>query len=137
VASVRALFDRVRLDMDGARVTQNVFGLGGTFNVTPAGKLIGQFYMANDLKADGSSAKDTGAKLFEIGYEHSLSKRTILKAVYAHLNNDKNASYDFGINAVGTNANVYGSPAGTAAAPLGNTIGGTLQGIQIGLRHSF
>ncbi|GEC94336.1 hypothetical protein ZRA01_04090 [Zoogloea ramigera] len=137
MASVRALFDRVRLDVDGARVTQNVFGLGGTFNVTPAGKLIGQFYMANDLKADGSSAKDTGAKLFEIGYEHSLSKRTILKAVYAHLNNDKNASYDFGINAVGTNANVYGSPAGTAAAPLGNTIGGTLQGIQIGLRHSF
>jgi acyl dehydratase len=47
--------------------------------------------------------------------------------VYAHLNNDKNASYDFGINAVGNNARWL------AAA----THGATVQGIQLGLRHSF
>ena len=135
VASIRALFDRARADHSsalGGKVTQNVFGLGGTFNVTPAGKIIGQFYYADDYKTNGKDAKDTGAKLFEIGYEHSLSKRTILKAVYAHLNNDKNASYDFGINAVGTNAAALGSP----AAGL-STTGATVQGIQLGLRHSF
>ena len=137
VASIRALFDRARADHVsalGGKVTQNVFGLGGTFNVTPAGKLLAQAYFANDLKIDGSSSgsKDSGAKLFEVGYEHSLSKRTILKAVYAHLNNDKNASYDFGINAVGTNAAALGSP----AAGL-STTGATVQGIQLGLRHSF
>jgi len=129
IASIRALFDRTRADHVSGNlntVTQNVFGLGGTFNVTPAGKIIGQAYFARDLKGNGSSLDDTGAKLFEVGYEHSLSKRTILKAVYAHLNNDKQAAYDFGINAVGIN------PTGGL-----NTAGATLQGIQLGLRHSF
>ncbi|WP_374266473.1 porin [Zoogloea sp.] len=128
MASVRAVFDRARADhFGGNTVTQNVFGLGGTFNVTPAGKLLAQAYFANDLKVNGSSSKDSGAKLFEVGYEHSLSKRTMLKAVYAHLNNDDKASYDFGINAVGVNSTYNG----------GATGGATIQGVQLGLRHSF
>ena len=137
VASIRALFDRARADHSsalGGKVTQNVFGLGGTFNVTPAGKIIGQFYYADDYKVDGSDKKDSGAKLFEIGYEHSLSKRTILKAVYANLNNDKGASYDFGINSVGINAGALGNPVANSTL---STTGATLQGIQLGLRHSF
>jgi predicted porin len=95
--------------------------------VTPAGKLLAQAYFARDLKVNGSSSKDSGAKLFEVGYEHSLSKRTMLKAVYAHLNNDDKASYDFGINAVGVNSTYNG----------GATGGATIQGVQLGLRHSF
>ena len=131
MASIRGIFDRARADhFDGAGYTQNVFGLGGTFNVTPAGKIIGQFYYADDYKTNGKDDKDTGAKLFEIGYEHSLSKRTILKAVYAHLNNDANAGYDFGINAAGVNS-VSG------AGPTFSTVGATVQGVQLGLRHSF
>ena len=134
IASVRAIYDHARADHFAAvgTVTQNVFGLGGTFNVTPAGKLLAQAYYARDVKFNGSSQSDTGAKLFEVGYEHSLSKRTMLKAVYAHLNNDNKASYDFGINAVGINAAGMGAP----AAGL-NTTGATIQGIQLGLRHSF
>lgn len=131
MASIRGIFDRARADhFDGAGYTQNVFGLGGTFNVTPAGKIIGQFYYADDYKTNGKDAKDTGAKLFEIGYEHSLSKRTILKAVYAHLNNDAKAGYDFGINAAGVNS-VSG------AGSTFSTAGATVQGVQVGLRHSF
>ena len=131
MASIRGIFDRTRADhFDGAGYTQNVFGLGGTFNVTPAGKIIGQFYFADEMKRNGKDQKDTGAKLFEIGYEHSLSKRTILKAVYAHLNNDANAGYDFGINAAGVNSV-------TNAGPTFSTVGATVQGVQLGLRHSF
>ncbi len=131
VASIRGLFDRARADhFGGAGYTQNVFGLGGTFNVTPAGKIIGQFYFADEMKRNGTDQKDSGAKLFEIGYEHSLSKRTILKAVYAHLNNDANAGYDFGINAAGVNSV-------TTAGPTFSTVGATVQGVQLGLRHSF
>ena len=127
MASLRALFDHTRADhFGGEKLTQNVFGLGATYNVTPAGKLLAQAYFARDLKTNGSSDKDTGAKLFELGYEHSLSKRTILKAVYAHLNNDNNAYYDFGINSVGI-----------AAAPGTAGQGATLNGVQLGLRHSF
>ena len=133
VASVRALFDRTRADhVTGlGTVTQNVFGLGATYNVTPAGKLLAQAYFARDLKVNGSTGKDTGAKLFELGYEHSLSKRTVLKAVYAHLNNDDNANYDFGINSVG----IATSPSAPAAVASG--LGASLNGIQLGLRHSF
>jgi predicted porin len=135
MASVRALFDHARanntrtLGLTGNSYSQNVFGLGGTFNVTPAGKLLAQAYFARDVKEDGSSNKNSGAKLFEVGYEHSLSKRTMLKAVYAHLNNDDNAAYDFGINAVGLNP----------ATPVSGqtTTGATVQGIQLGLRHTF
>lgn len=130
MASIRAVFDRARADhVGGGTATQNVFGLGGTFNVTPAGKLLAQAYFARDVKGSSTLAKsDSGAKLFEVGYEHSLSKRTMLKAVYAHLNNENNASYDFGINAVGVNNAAYNG---------GATGGATIQGVQLGLRHSF
>ncbi|MBL8452620.1 MAG: porin, partial [Zoogloea sp.] len=141
-ASIRALFDLARADNYShpnlgalGKVTQAVYGLGATFNVTPASKLLGQVYVARDLKVNGSGLDDTGAKLFELGVEHSLSKRTMLKATYALINNDKGASYDFGINAAGLN------PAGTTTAsglPAGaGTVGGTVQGISLGLRHTF
>ncbi|MBK7849349.1 MAG: porin [Zoogloea sp.] len=129
IASVRALFDLARADnFGGNKVTQAVYGFGATFNVTPASKLLGQVYVARDLKVNGSSS-DTGAKLFEIGYEHSLSKRTMLKATYAMINNDKAATYDFGINAAGIR---------TGALPGGaNAVGGTVSGLSFGLRHTF
>ena len=130
VASVRALFDLARADnFGGNKVTQAVYGFGATFNVTPASKLVGQVYVARDLKVNGSSADDTGAKLFELGVEHSLSKRTMLKATWAMVNNDKAAAYDFGINAAGIR---------TGALPGGaNAVGGTVSGLSLGLRHSF
>ncbi|MDD3352616.1 porin [Zoogloea sp.] len=129
-ASIRAMFDLARADnLGGAKYTQAVYGVGATYDVTPASKLIGQFYMARDEKMNGSSRDDTGAKLFEIGVLHSLSKRTTLKAAYAMINNDQRASYDFGINAVGINAGSL--PAGAS------TVGGTVQGLSLGVRHSF
>ncbi|MDD3353177.1 porin [Zoogloea sp.] len=129
-ASVRALFDLARADnFGGNKVTQAVWGLGATYNVTPASKLVGQVYVARDLKVNGSSADDSGAKLFTFGVEHSLSKRTMLKATYSMVNNDKLASYDYGINAAGVNA---------GALPVGaSTLGATVQGVSLGLRHTF
>ncbi|WP_398312554.1 porin [Zoogloea sp.] len=136
-ASIRALFDLARADnytqpnaTKLGKVTQAVYGLGATFNVTPASKLLGQVYVARDLKVNGSSSDDTGAKLFEIGVEHSLSKRTMLKATYALINNDKGAAYDFGINAVGINS-------ATGVNNTFSTVGGTVQGLSLGLRHTF
>ena len=131
VASVRALFDLARADnFGGNKVTQAVYGFGATFNVTPASKLVGQVYVARDLKVNGSSADDTGAKLFELGVEHSLSKRTMLKATWAMVNNDKAATYDFGINAAGVRT--------AATLPGGaNAVGGTVSGLSLGLRHTF
>jgi predicted porin len=114
---------------NGVDLKQNVWGIGGTFNVTANGKLIGQYYLANDLSGSigngANSLADTGAQFINVGYEHSLSKRTLLKLIYARISNDENAGvwnggYDFGKNGTG--------------------FGGadrTISGIQAGLRHSF
>lgn len=124
VASVRALVERVDLKDVGGNVHQYTWGLGATYNVTTNGKIIAQYYRAQDIAGD-IDVKKTGAKLFELGYEHSLSKRTIVKAVYSYLGNDTNANYDYGINAAGIQtANGQGA-------------GAKLNGVQVGVRHSF
>ena len=123
VATLRALYERTELKSDaaGTNQKQDVWGLGATYNVSAAGKIVGQFYKANDIKGD-AAINDSGARLWAVGYEHSLSKRTILKATYANLKSDNNVptAYDFGINATG-----------------GATKGGTVSGFQIGMRHTF
>lgn len=121
--SIRGLWDNVKLQANAAaEVKQDVWGIGATYNVTPATKLTSQYYAARDVEIGNTSQADTGANLFTLGVEHSLSKRTMLLAVYARLDNDQNSSYDYGINAVGV---------GFAAT------GVTLNGVQFGLRHSF
>lgn len=117
VATVRAIYDRVEAKGSLLTIKQNVWGLGGTYSVTAAGKVVGQYYKANDVTGlDGNQ----DARLWALGYEHSLSKRTILKATYAHLSNGSAANYDFGVNATG-----------------GSVSNSTVSGIQLGVRHSF
>lgn len=126
VASIRLVWDQVKeKDNAGWDFKQSVWGIGGTYNVVPNGKLIAQFYKAADEKYNGVKAADTGAKLFEIGYEHSLSKRTMLKVVYARLNNEDNANFNFATNPVRKPGNNW-SVAGIDPS-----------GLQIGIRHSF
>jgi predicted porin len=111
-------------------VKQTVWGLGGTYNVTTNGRLTAQYYHAGDLDISSCSGtcsdKDTGAQFFSLGYEHSLSKRTMIKAIYSYLKNDDSVytngggGYDYGYNA-----------SGYAGDEL------KISGLQIGLRHAF
>jgi predicted porin len=115
--SVRALYNRAKTEANvGADTKQNTWGIGGTFNAAPNGKLITQYYKLNNL----SGTSNTGAKLFELGYEHSFSKRTMLKVIYARLNNEAAAALNFGNNGVNNVA-----------------AGVDPSGFQIGMRHSF
>lgn len=127
-ADANALAGRIAAT-NGVDLKQNVWGIGGTYNVTANGKLISQYYHANDLSGSlGNGTNplaDTGARFINVGYEHSLSKRTLLKVIYAQIRNDKNAGmwnggYDFGKNSSG-----FGGP------------DRKISGIQMGLRHSF
>lgn len=128
-AKVLALYEQTRgnnLAANGDNAKQNVWGLGLTYNVTAAGKALVQYYKANDMSGNlNANNGQTGAELWEIGYEHSLSKRTMVKASYANLNNGDRARYDYGVNAAGS----------TATAAVGN--GTTMSGFSVGLRHSF
>lgn len=119
VAKVAALYDRVTLTSSTVDLDQNTWGLGVTVPVG-AGKVIAQYYKAGNLNGLGG---DRGAKLYELGYVHSLSKRTSVRAVYAHLDNETNANYDFGVNAMGNGG--------------ANGAGTTVSGFQFGIRHNF
>ena len=120
--SVRAMWEATRLEQianfAGASFNDDVqqkFGVGATFNVGKAA-LLAQYYQA--LESDNRN--NNGAWLAEVGVQYSLSKRTMLKAVYAYLDNEANSAADFGVNAIGQT--------GTGA---------TLQGVQMGVRHAF
>ena len=114
--SVRVLFNQEKDETSTTSTKQNVWGLGGTFNATPSGKLVAQYYKANNT----TSVDNSGAKLFELGYEHSFSKRTMLKVIYARLNNEDASAANFSVNAVNNPAN-----------------GIDPSGFQVGIRHSF
>ena len=135
VATVRVLGERAALRSDAGNFHQFAWGVGATYNVLANTKLIAQYYNALDVQGDNTTAllganSKTGASLAEIGVEHSLSKRTMLKASYTYLQNGRNARYDFGNNA-----------AGIATAPGGNQgaagTGSALNGFSVGLRHAF
>lgn len=112
-------WDRTDGNTSTANNRRNAYVLNGKFNVSNAGSLIGGYGRAADL--DGTS--DTGAKHFFVGYEHALSKRTILKALYAKVTNDANANYNF-----------YNAATGEVA---GAAAGADPKGFQVGIRHSF
>ncbi|MFZ2629924.1 MAG: porin [Rugosibacter sp.] len=127
VATLRALYARTKAEGSLNDVKQTVWGIGGTYNVTANGKLTAQYYHAGDLDKSTGADDNTGAKFYTLGYEHSLSKRTLLKANYAYLkNDDKTATngfgggYDFGKNSSGF---------------AGDEI--KISGLQVGLRHAF
>lgn len=115
VVKITGLAERVKVSATGFSETQKVYGLGAIVPVSANGKVTTQYYVARDI----SGTNDTGAKLWSVGYEHSLSKRTILKANYARLANDDLASYQFGVNSNAAN------------------VGETASGFQVGVRHSF
>lgn len=125
MADVRFLWDSTKIDTSiGQSAKQNVWGLGTAIKVSAAGKLIAQYYKADDVKGNafgaGTAGSGSGANFAEIGFEYSLSKRTILKADYARLSNRSAAAYDFAVNATGLSSG-----------------GATLSALQVGLRHSF
>jgi predicted porin len=116
MATVGLMWDRVKWSETGGSEKRTAWFIPVTFNVTPAGKIVAQYGKAGDI----SSTSDTGATMFALGYEHSLSKRTVVKAVWSQISNDKAAFYDFGVNSVG-----------------GIMPGADPKGFQVGVRHSF
>lgn len=125
---VGVLFDRTRLDQTaGEDLTQNVWYLSGKFNVLAKGAVIAQWGHASDVKNNNTDKE--GANHYVLGYEHNLSKRTVLKAVYSRIANKDNANYDYlyGVGAANTTA--------TGAGAVND--GSAVSGISVGVRHSF
>ena len=122
---IGALVERTKNVYTGlasADVERTAWGLSGKYHLTQTDAIIGQFYQASNptgnLYADNSNRK---ASLYEVGYEHYLSKRTVLKTSYSLISNQSNANFDYGNNPVGNGAGA----------------GAEYKVVSAGIRHSF
>lgn len=89
--SVGLLYDESTLDYAGASdVERKAWSVPVTAKLGP-GTLLFTYSQADDL--DGTS--DTGAKMYALGYDYPLSKRTSLSLSYSVVNNDSNAKYGY------------------------------------------
>jgi predicted porin len=112
----------------GTDLKQTVVYVPVTFTVGE-GKIIAQYGQAGELKNNAAlDGKLYKARHLMVGYEHSLSKRTIVKALYSQITNKDSATYDF----------LYGVSAPNSTAPsLGVAAGSDPRGFSVGIRHSF
>ncbi|QPF72926.1 porin [Roseateles sp. DAIF2] len=97
---------------------QSIFTIGAVVPVGAAGQVLAQF-----SKASGNAAVDKSvggdAKMYSLGYEHNLSKRTALYTTASYIDNGVNTNFRVASNAV-------------LAAK-----GGRSGGVDVGIRHSF
>lgn len=131
--SLAGLWDRQKITtesfglVDGTDVRRDAWHLGAAYDVGPHNVFL-QYTQANKLKGGlcndpTDPCADTKGRLWTVGYNYSLSKRTMIKTYYANLRNDKNALYDYYINPVGV------TDAGAAGADP--------RGFGVGIRHVF
>jgi predicted porin len=92
-----------------------------------SGKIGASYVVAKDMENSLGTTTDNGAKMYNIGYEWALSKRTALGFGYAAIKNDTAAGFTW-----------------TGMAPVQNgvTVSPTIAGsdpsnIFVGIRHSF
>jgi predicted porin len=69
---------------------QMTYGAGASFKVGN-GLIKGQYYVVDSFDEDPTGT--TGANLMAIGYDHNLSKTTMVYATYAKVTNDDNAAF--------------------------------------------
>jgi predicted porin len=91
-----------------------------------SGKIGASYAIADELEVGGTASTDTGAKMYNIGYEWALSKRTAVGFGYAKIDNDANINFTW----TGMAPNQNGVSIGTYA-------GSDVQNIFVSVRHSF
>ena len=95
--------------------------LAGKFNISSSDAVKLAYARA---KMDGGS--DNTGKQISVGYDHAMTKRTTVYALYTRLNNDRNAGYD-----LATNPDIE-STGGVVSAN-----GADPSAISIGMKHTF
>ena len=102
----------------GGNQDVKVYGLGGSYKLTDAWTLKGQYYM---LTADGS---DRDANMIAVGVDYRLASQLRLMFAYARTSNDANVRY-------GASRGGHGGQQLAAANGLDSS------GLSIGLRYDF
>ena len=97
--------------------------LNGAYNIG-AFTLKASYTKAGDLK---NVAGDNGAKMYALGADYALSKRTVVQAVYAKMNNESAASWDLG----------QGPSVGNGGTTTATGLGANVSGFGLGMKHTF
>jgi len=114
-------------DGAGTVVERPAWNLAGEWQIGAGAIRVG-YALADDTDVNGATVNSSGAKQYQIGYWHNLSKRTKAYAAYVKLDNDSNGIY-----------NLTGLSAGSSlsAANLGVFPGDSADAVAVGLFHSF
>ena len=115
--------DQSKLKFNGGDTKRTAFSLPIKANLG-AGTLLFTASIAQNLKTNGATASDSGARMYVLGYDYALSKRTSLGVSYAFLDNKANASY----------ALFTGVALGNIQAPGS---GQDTKQLYLGIRHAF
>jgi predicted porin len=91
-----------------------------------SGKIGASYARADEVEVGGAAAAGTGAKMYNIGYEWALSKRTAVGFGYAKIDNDTAAGFTW--TGIAPNQN------GVTLSPYA---GSDIQQIFVAFRHSF
>lgn len=95
--------------------------ISGKWNLTSADSIKASY---TDLNNNIYDAANSGAKQYAIGYDHKMSVRTTLYALWSKLDNDSGAAYQLGWNSSGTSM---------SQALVGNSP----SVFSLGMKHSF
>jgi predicted porin len=129
--TVGALYQKFEDDFNG--IDLNVVGGGASYKIGN-GVIKAQYYKADE----NASGANNGAKLVAVGYDHNLSKNTMVYAVYGKVENDPNGTFSI-IGAGHSNPNDMaatdgGSPSANSGTP---DAGAEMSAISVGIKVKF
>jgi predicted porin len=107
-----------KVNAGGVSTTQNVYNIGGKYNLGSNDAIKAQYSKAGSL----TGVANSGANQIAIGYDHSLSKKMGIYAVLAKTTNEANAQ--FAVDGYGHGGNA-GSLAVAGESPSAISIGMT------------
>ena len=90
--TVNALWHKAEDQRFEAGRDRTVYGLGAGYKLGN-GQIKAQYYRAADEKGLPVATANNGAKMFAVGYDYNLSKRTMVYAAYAKTKNDSAALF--------------------------------------------
>jgi predicted porin len=129
--TVNALYEHIKGTFNVAGIystseSRHTWGLNGVYNIGNIALKAG-FYDIGAL----SDSSSTGAKMYEVGADYNLSKRTKVYAVYERMDNDTYGNYCVG----GSLSAGFGTSGVTPVCP--NNTSQALDGFSLGLKHTF
>jgi predicted porin len=79
----------------GISTERKSWAIAGDWNLGGPHSIKFGYNDAGDAKQSNGLGNNTGAKLYQVGYNHALSKRTTASLTWARMDNDSAGSYNF------------------------------------------